>query len=285
MNFKEKLNYIYSTRTSDSEFANPFLLYCRLSDLCGSSFEDKRKVLLFYQVDKKLNMVNSILSKDDEILKKHAEVADLLSESSFYALIKSVKEVVYPELKQDQKPQPPPQNKVVPKVVITKAEEPEENETRTPLTNPYLAKADNDVIIGLSVMGGILFAIALLVTLACVFSWPWAFWQWFIGIVGGGILAGILITVVFTLNDSLIIDFYVLGTFVLGASILINFILVLILKGNYKTMFGCFSIFELIGGVILTIASFDDYESEWGSAQIVEIIVAVILFIIAMIWI
>ena len=54
MNFREGLNYVYKNRSSDLELTDPFLLYCRLSDLCGSSFEDKHKVLLFYQIDKKI---------------------------------------------------------------------------------------------------------------------------------------------------------------------------------------------------------------------------------------
>ena len=51
MNFIDALGYLYHNRTSDEEFTDPFFLYCRMSDLCSSSYEDKRKVLLFYKVN------------------------------------------------------------------------------------------------------------------------------------------------------------------------------------------------------------------------------------------
>ena len=86
MNFIDALGYLYHNRTSDEEFTDPFFLYCRMSDLCSSSYEDKRKVLLFYQVNKKLDMVRSILSKDETVCSRHKEVADLLSDNSFNKL-------------------------------------------------------------------------------------------------------------------------------------------------------------------------------------------------------
>ena len=60
MKFLDSLGYLYQNRVSDEEFSNPFLLYCRMSDLCSSSYEDKRKVLLFYQIDKKVNVMKAI---------------------------------------------------------------------------------------------------------------------------------------------------------------------------------------------------------------------------------
>lgn len=285
MNFIDALGYLYYNRTSDEEFTDPFFLYCRMSDLCSSSYEDKRKVLLFYQVNKKLDMVRSILNKDETVSSRHKEVADLLSDNSFYKLLESVKCVVFPDYKREEKPKPQQQKKAVVQAVVTKAEEPQEEETRTPLTSSYVGGGDTDVIIGLSIMGGALLAIVLFIVFACVFNWSWTVWQWLIGIVGGIILSAILVGIVAWFEEECLADYYMLGTFVLGICVLLNFILLLIFKGNYKVIFGWFSGFELIIGAILAFVTCDDCEDGWGAAQIVEIVIAIILFIVAMIWI
>ena len=283
MNFIDALGYLYHNRTSEEEFTDPFFLYCRMSDLCSSSYEDKRKVLLFYQVNKKLDMVRSILNKDETVGSRHKEVADLLSDNSFNKLLESVKCVVFPDYKREEKPKSQPQKKAVVQAVITKTEETQEEETRTPLTSSYVGGGDTDVIIGLSIMGGVLLAIILFIVFACVFNWSWMVWQWLIGIVGGVLLSAILVGIVAWFEEECLADYYVLGTFVLGICVLLNLILLLIFKGNYKVIFGWFSGFELIIGAILAFVTCDDCEDGWGAAQIVEVAITVILFIIAMI--
>ena len=285
MKFLDSLGYLYQNRVSDEEFSNPFLLYCRMSDLCSSSYEDKRKVLLFYQVNKKLDMVRSVLNKDETVALRHNEVADLLSDNSFNKLLEAVKCVVFPEYKREEKPKPQPQKKATQKAVVTKAEEPQETETRTPLTSSYVSGGDTDVIIGLSIIGGVILAIGLFILFACVFNWSWAVWQWLVGIVGGILLSAILFGIVAWFDEEYLADYYVLGTFVLGACVLINFILLLIFRENYKTIFGWFSGFEVVLGAILAFATFDDVEEEWGVAQIIEIVLSIIFFIVTMIWI
>lgn len=280
MNFIDALEYLYHNRTSDEEFSDPFFLYCRLSDLCSSNYEDKRKVLLFYQVNKKLDMVRSILNKDETVYIRHNEVADLLSDNSFNKLLESVKCVVFSDYKREEKPKPQQQKKAVVQAVITKAEEPQEEETRTPLTSSYVGGGDTDVIIGLSIIGGVILAIGLFILFACVFNWSWAVWQWLVGIVGGVLLSAILGGVVAWFDEECLADYYVLGTFVLGACVLINFILLLIFRENYKTIFGWFSGFEVVLGTILAFTTFDDVEEGWGVAQIIEIVVAIIFMII-----
>lgn len=283
MNFIDALGYLYHNRTSDEEFTDPFFLYCRMSDLCSSSYEDKRKVLLFYQVNKKLDMVRSILNKDETVASRYDKVADLLSENSFQKLVESIKCVVFPDYKREEKPKPQPQKKAVVQAVITKTEETQEEETRTPLISSYVGGGDTDVIIGLSIMGGVLLAIALFIVFACVFNWSWMVWQWLIGIVGGVLLSAILVGIVAWFEEECLADYYVLGTFVLGICVLLNLILLLIFKGNYKVIFGWVSGFELIIGAILAFVTCDDCEDGWGAAQIVEVAITIILFIIAMI--
>lgn len=284
MNFIDALGYLYHNRTSDEEFSDPFFLYCKLSDLCSSNYEDKRKVLLFYQVNKKLDMVRSILNKDETVYTRHNEVADLLSDNSFYKLLESVKCVVFPDYKREEKPKPQQEKKAVVQAVVTKAEEPQESETRTPLASSYVGGGDTDVIIGLSIMGGAILAIVLFIVFACVFNWSWTVWQWLIGIVGGIILSAILIGIVAWFEEECLVDYYVLGFFVLGICTLINFILLLIFRGNYKIIFGCYSVIELLGGLVLVFPTFDDCEKGWGGSQIVEILVNIALFVVGLIW-
>ena len=120
---------------------------------------------------------------------------------------------------------------------------------------------------------------------ACVFNWPWAVWQWFVGIVGGGVLFVSLAFAVWWLDEECLIDYYVLGTLVLGACVLLNFIFLLIFRENYKTIFSWISGFEVVSGGILAFITFDDIEEGWGVAQIIEIVLTIIFFIIAMVWI
>ena len=282
MNFREGLNYIYKNRSSDLELTDPFILYCKLSDLCGSSFETKHKVELFYQIDKKIKVVQSIINNDFDIENKYFVVAELISEESFNKLINTVKNVL--DFNYIEKPKSQPQKKAVVQAVVTKAEEPQEEETRTPLTSSHVGGVDTDVIIGLSIMGGALLAIVLFIVFACVFNWSWTVWQWLIGIVGGIILSAILVGIVAWFEEECFADYYVLGFFVLGICTLINFILLLIFRGNYKIIFGCYSVIELLGGLILVFPTFDDCEEGWGAAQIVEILVNIVLFVVGLIW-
>lgn len=284
MNFIDALEYLYRERASDEEFADPFFLYCRLSDLCSSSYEDKRKVLLFYQVNKKIDMVRSILNRDESVNSRHRQVADLLSENSYLNLLESVKCVVFPNYKRKEKPKVQPQKKITVKAVITKTEEPKEEETRTPLTAVNVGGVDTDVVIGLSIIGGVILAIGLFIALACIFNWPWTVWQWFVGIVGGVVLSAILIGGVAWLEEECLADYHVLGTFVLGACVLLNFILLLILRDNYKVIFGWFSGYALLAGIILASLTFEDVEEGWGVTQIIEIGTIITLFVISLIW-
>lgn len=278
MDFVSALRYSYQNRRSDEEFANPFFLYCKLSDLCSSTFEVKHKVVVFYQIDKKINVVKSILSRDFDVRKKYAEVAELLTERSFLELVDIVKEIIGQERKIEEIK--------VAKAVITSATQTEQEETRTPLdsynsTSTYYGGWDNEYL-GCGIFGVVL--LALLSALAFIFDWKWMVWQWLLGIGGGAGLFLITIALVGWLDDEAVVDFYVLGTILLGISVLLNFILLLIFGANYKVLFGCLSVFELIGGLILVYPTFDDLEEEWGAVQIVEMCVAVVLMLVGVIW-
>ena len=91
MEFYEGLFQIYTTRRSDGEICDPFLLYCRLSDLCSASFAAKKKVQTFYAVDKRLCIFETLLKNkakgEKELLNYYAVVSELISKESFTRLI------------------------------------------------------------------------------------------------------------------------------------------------------------------------------------------------------
>ena len=70
----------------------------------------------------------------------------------------------------------------------------------------------------------------------------------------------IVSTITSWLNEELFGDYCVFGSVALGISILTNFILLLLLKSDYKIIVYALSAFELIGGAILVPPTFNDME-------------------------
>ena len=98
MEFLAALKIVYETRNSDNELDEPFLIYSRTADLIGNSYEDKKKLSLFFAVSKRLNvlMLLSSLQSDgvNAIREQYSAVADLLSESAFNRLIDALIDIV-----------------------------------------------------------------------------------------------------------------------------------------------------------------------------------------------
>jgi hypothetical protein len=170
------------------------------------------------------------------------------------------------------------------KAIIQNEETPQEKETATSPANSYSNSSDSGWIIGLSVVGGIVFTLVLLIILANIFDWGWTFGQWMTGIVGGLVLLGIICVIIVWLEDELVANYYSSGSVILGIFIAINFILLLIFRSNYKIIFGCVSVLEIISGIVLMCGSFSEGEEGWGTGQAIETAASVILFIVAMIW-
>lgn len=108
MDFLAALKILYETRNSDNELDEPFLIYSRTADLIGNSYEDKKKLSLFFAVSKRLNvlMLLSSLQSDgvNAIREQYSAVADLLSESAFNRLIDALIDIVgivTPEMDED----------------------------------------------------------------------------------------------------------------------------------------------------------------------------------------
>ena len=108
MDFLAALKIVYETRNSDNELDEPFLIYSRTADLIGNSYEDKKKLSLFFAVSKRLNvlMLLSSLQLDgvNAIREQYSAVADLLSESVFNRFIDALIDIVgivTPEMDED----------------------------------------------------------------------------------------------------------------------------------------------------------------------------------------
>ena len=70
MNFIESLKYIYQNRKDNNEIINPFYVYCQLSDLCNTSYEDVEKVKQYWKITSKINIADVLLQNGiDEGLK------------------------------------------------------------------------------------------------------------------------------------------------------------------------------------------------------------------------
>ena len=296
MRFREGLLYIYKNRQADGEITDPFYLYCRLSDLCAYEYADKEKVELFYAIDRRLCVFETLMKQGEnggkELLNSYMVVSDLLSEASFQKLVECAVWVMSPGAKLPEQPaqktcSPPAAQlraqKVMP-VKVERAEESEKVETRTPLNSAssYGAVDDVDIFIG---AGAILLLLSLLVgvfgLLAGCFHWKvsWVVWQWIIGIIGGGWLTFWVCFLVYILDDSITCDYFVAGFIALLICALLNFIFLLIFREGYKVLYACLSGWELIGGLSLTCACYSDLEDEWGGANL-GVTVGVLIFTI-----
>ena len=108
MEFLAALKTVYETRNSDDELNEQFLIYSRAADLIGNSYEDKKKLSLFFAVSKRLNLLMLLSSFQldgvNAIREQYSAVADLLSESVFNRLIDALIDVigiVTPEMDED----------------------------------------------------------------------------------------------------------------------------------------------------------------------------------------
>lgn len=280
MDFTNALQYVYENRRDDGEIAEPFLLYCRLCDLCGANYEDKHKVELFYQVDKKLRVMESVLSRDRDVLLQYDEVAELLGESNFQAMIHAVKRAVglENEFASEQ----------TVRAVITEAEKTEEEETRTPLvsSSSYYGYDGFGLFEAEGTFYGLVgvFLLAVLGILALIFRWEWTVWQWLIGIVGGVAITGVVFWILNWLEEEVLCEEFIAGLVALGIAVVINFVLLWIFHGQYKIIFSCFSVIEILLGIILTCVVYEECEDELGGVAILETAAGVILMIVGLIW-
>ena len=299
MNFREGLLYTYKNRRTDGEITDPFYLYCRLSDFASSSYEDKKKVELFYAVDKRLCIFETLIKHgkkgEEELLNSYMVVSELLSEDKFKKLIECAVWVMSPTaqipvkaVKKEDKPIHSNPQKIKP-VQVEKAQVEEKQETRIPL-NTYSYRSAMDEVDIFIVCGVILLLASLLVglfgILVGIFDWniSWGVWQWIIGIVGGSWIVVGLGLLIYLLHDGIFCDYFITGFLCLCAVTIVNFVLLLCLRENYKVIFGCISAWAILSGGILSAICFDDVEDEWGWVYVVAVIILLIGMVASLIW-
>lgn len=295
MKFREGLLHIYKNRRTDGEITDPFYLYCRLSDLCSTAYEDKDKVELFYAIDKRLCVFETLIKQgkngEKELLHSYTVVEELLSEESFKKLIECAVWVMSPTAQLPATPQkqvvvpPKTPQKIVP-VKVEKAEESVTQETRTLLQSPSHLGMVNDVDFFIGAGGVMLFATIIAGLLLWIFDWrvSWRAWQWVIGIVGGGWLALVAAFFIYILHDAMAANYYVSGLITVVALALINLIFLLVFRENYKVIFGGFAGWNVIGSAVLFAICFDDMEDEWGWGYVAATIVLLLGMIGCLIW-
>ena len=295
MKFREGLLHIYKNRRTDGEMTDPFYLYCRLSDLCSSTYEGKRKVELFYAIDKRLCVFETLMKQGEKgektLFNSYMVVSDLLGEESFKKLIECAVWVLSPTSQVPVAPQkkatpPIPQAQKIVPAKVEKAEESVKREVRTPLTNSssWGAGDDVDFFIGAGAIMLLATIIAGLLLWICGWGGSWTAWQWVIGIVGGGWLALVAAFFIYIWNYAFVADYYVSGIISVIAFALINFIFLLIFRDDYKVIFGSFAVWNIIGSVILSAICFDDVEDEWGWGFVVTVIILLLGIIACLIW-
>lgn len=271
MKFKEALNHIYVNKKNLKELLTPFYLYCKLSDLCSTSFEEKNKVDLFHQVNSRINIVKAVINKDYNIIKRYNEVDDLITESAFNALIKTLelalnKNYVYKESIKNNNLVPieqlPPINK-------------HQDINNTKINNETNNLSSKVIIWIIS----ILFIITLIMVLFC---WSWTTWQWYIGIVGGILLTVLLVMIGCWIEESLF-SYYPYTIIVLGITLIINTIFLIIFRYDYQIIFCCYSVFQILVGSLMVYNAFDEYEEGYGLVLIGEVLLFIVGIILTLV--
>lgn len=115
MDFKSALKTAAESHRSDKT-KTPFLMYSQMSDLIGDSYDDKKKLSLFFNVTKRLfgsdKRIELSLKNIESLRARYAEVSDLLTESMFIGLIdlmieayggKKSREIAAPKAKREKK--------------------------------------------------------------------------------------------------------------------------------------------------------------------------------------
>lgn len=293
MEFSVALTKVYNTTKKKEQLADPFLVFSRVSDLIGDSYNDKKKAELFFRVSKKLNLFT--LTEDHgkkckkRIAKKYSEVQDVLSFDTFNIITDIVYDIVYPPKK---KPVNPPETEVVKKATVKKVNSKSKTETKTSLGKRTLfggcskkAKKAIRTILNIIGIALVLFAVGAAVNgmIYAVKTVPWSIWQWIIGVAASIILCIIVFKLGICLDNALICDYYAFGAFALYFFAVANFILKIVFAEYSMAFFVCASMPIIVLGSWLAYKSFGYYENEWGWAQVIAIILNFILSSIVLI--
>lgn len=290
MNFKEALSKVLQNESVEFS-GNSFWLYSRLSDLC-TSYIDRQKICILFEVDKKLHIVRSIMweGRVAEIALKAAypAVKDVLPAENYTKLIACIADAAFPK----QKGKSHTTNKVNLKAAeakrVGKKKKPKTVNSKSnvkPFYYSYRPSHYKNVwpwITGVAV--GVV--IAVIVVCLCLFGrhLNWSSWQHIIGAIGGLMVFAGITSLTYLLDDKVILDYYLTAFISLLCIVVINFMLYCFLHNNYKIIFIWFSGYATIWGGLLAVYSFDDVEEGWAIVHIIESLVILAAMILGLIF-
>lgn len=299
MGFLAALKIVYETRNSDNELDEPFLIYSRTADLIGNSYEDKKKLSLFFAVSKRLNVLMLLSSFQSDgvnaIREQYSAVADLLSESAFNRLIDAligIVGIVTPEMDEDF--YEPYDNgldddylgsgAIAYDGTAEKTTTSAEMNCSASQENPKTSDANRSEFSdfhgstnGLTVIRGfvLLFNVAVLV-ICGVFGVRWNVYQWIVGITASVILlaGGFLLSAIM---ENVLIDDEIFDTVALCAAVVANFILFFVFRDNYNVVCYWVSAILLILGCCAAVKAFGYDSLACGWIDISACIVTVVI--------
>lgn len=301
MDFLAALKTVYETRNSDNELDEPFLIYSRTADLIGNSYEDKKKLSLFFAVSKRLNvlMLLSSLQSDgvNAIREQYSAVVDLLSESAFNRLIDALIDIVgivTPEMDEDfyepydngfdddysnscaiaydgtaEKTTTPAETNC-----NVSQEKPTSEANRADYTDFHGGTNGLTVILGLV----LLFNVAVLV-ICGVSGVRWNVYQWIVGVT----VSAILLEVGFLLSnimDDVLFYGEIFDTIAFCVAVVANFILFFVFRDNYNVVCYWVSAILLILGNCAAVKAFGYDSLACGWIDISACIVTAVIILL-----
>ena len=305
MEFLAALKMVYETRNSDDELNEPFLIYSRAADLIGNSYENKKKLSLFFAVSKRLNVLMLLSSFQSDgvnaIREQYSAVADLLSESVFnrliYALIDIVG-IVTPDM--DENFYEPCDNgfdddysgsgAIVYDGKAEKTTTSAETNCNVSQENPTSEanRADfsdfHSDIDGLTVICGLVLLFNVAVLVICgVSGVRWNVYQWIVGVTASAILleVGFLLS---NIMDDVLFYGEIFDTIAFCVAVVANFILFFVFRDNYNVVCYWVSAILLILGNCAAVKAFgyDSLACGWfdiGSCVVTAAIILLNIFL------
>ena len=301
MDFLAALKTVYETRNSDNELDEPFLIYSRTADLIGNSYEDKKKLSLFFAVSKRLNvlMLLSSLQSDgvNAIREQYSAVVDLLSESAFNRLIDALIDIVgivTPEM--DENFYEPYDNGLdddhsnsgaivydgTAEKTTTSAEincnASPENSKISEANRAEFSDSHSDID-GLTVICGLVLLFNVAVLVICgVSGVRWNVYQWIVGVTASAILleVGFLSS---NIMDDVLFYGEIFDTIAFCVAVAANFILFSVFRDNYNVVCYWVSAILLILGNCAAVKAFgyDSLVCGWIDISVCIVTAVIIL--------
>lgn len=301
MEFLAALKTVYETRNSDEELNEPFLIYSRTADLIGNSYEDKKKLSLFFAVSKRLNLLVllSVFPFDsvNAIREQYSAVANLLSESAFNRLIDALIDVigiVTPEMDEDF--YEPYDNGFDDDYSDSGAivyNGTTEKTTTSAETNGNVSPKNSEIsetnraefsdfhggTNGLTVIHGLVLLFNIAVLVICgVSGVRWNVFQWIVGVTCSAILlaGGLLLSAIM---EDILIDDEIFDTVALCVAVVSDFLLCFILNDSYNVVCYWASAALLILGCCAAVKAFgyDSLNCGWFDIGACVVTAAIII--------